>query len=81
MSTNAAMTKASDLFFGVDIMGEVSSALLQSLSVQFGMECHALSKAEADTFVSHITDTYGPLRPNYICAQPDLVSVTRDEVP
>ena len=41
------------------LMEKVSAAVLQSLTRQLDMECRALSDTEADTYMQHVTSTYG----------------------
>ena len=62
-------------------MGEVTSALLNSMSNQFCVECRTLSPVEVTAFISHITHTYGHFRPNYASLPLRSESAIRDEVP
>jgi hypothetical protein len=41
------------------LMEEVSAAVLMCLTRQLDMECRTMTSIEADTYMQHITSTYG----------------------
>ena len=72
-STSSSLLSCSDS----ELMGDVTSVLLKTLTRVLAVECRTLTEDDVQAYVQLVTRTYGPLRENFPVNSDTLVSAVK----